>query len=78
MTGSTKRNDAKINTSSRYFPQEYPSAEEIAEQKRIQAEILAEKIAAGPVDPEGTSIRSTKVYSVKMLPGGRGVLRGQG
>ena len=31
MTGSTKRNDAKINTSSRYFPQEYPSAKEIAE-----------------------------------------------
>jgi hypothetical protein len=78
MTGSTKRNDAKINTSSRYFPQEYPSAKEIAEQKRIQAEILAEKIAAGPVDPEGTLIRSTKVYSVKMMPGGRGVLRGQG
>ena len=78
MTGSTKRNDAKINTSACYFPQEHPSAEEIAEQKRIQAEILAEKIAAGPVDPCGTLIRSTKTYSTRMLPGGRGVLRGQG
>ena len=78
MTGSTKRNDAKINTSSRYFPQEYPSAKEIAEQKRIQAEILAEKIAAGPVDPEGTFARPVKTYSLNMLPGGYGVLRGQG
>ena len=78
MAGSTKRSEAKVNTSTRYFPQEYPSAEEIAEQQQIQAEILAEKIAAGPVDPEGTLIRSTKVYSVKMMPGGRGVLRGQG
>ena len=78
MAGSTKRSEAKVNTSTRYFPQEYPSAEEIAEQQQIQAEILAEKMARGPVDPEGTLIRSTKVYSVKMLPGGRGVLRGQG
>ena len=78
MTGSTKRNDAKINTSARYFPQEHPSAEEIAEQKRIQAEILAEKIAAGPVDPCGTFARPVKTYSLNMLPGGYGVLRGQG
>jgi len=78
MSGSTKRCDAKLNTSGRYFPQEYPSQEEIAEQKRIQAEILEEKIARGPVDPEGKLVRSTKVYSLKMLPGGRGVLRGQG
>ncbi len=78
MSGSTKRVDAKLNKTGRYFPQEYPSAEQIAEQKRIQAEILAEKIAAGPVDPEGTLVRSTKVYSVKMMPGGHGVLRGQG
>ena len=78
MSGSTKRVDAKLNKTARYFPQEYPSHDEIAEQKKIQAEILAEKIAAGPVDPESTLIRSTKVYSVKMMPGGYGVLRGQG
>jgi len=78
MSGSTKRKDATLNKTSRYFPQEYPSPEEIAEQKRIQDEIRAEKIARGPADPEGTIVRSTKVYSLKMLPGGRGVLRGQG
>ena len=78
MTGSTKRADAKLNTTGRYFPQEYPSQEQIAEQKRIQAEILAEKIAAGPVDPCGTWVKEDKVYSTRMLPGGRGVLRGQG
>lgn len=78
MPRSTKRKDAKINTSARYFPQEHPSAEEIAEQKRIQAEILAEKIAAGPVDPCGTLVREAKVYSTRMLPSGSGVLRGQG
>ena len=43
MPGSTKRTDAKLNKTDRYFPQEYPNADEIAEQKRIQAEILAEK-----------------------------------
>jgi hypothetical protein len=78
MTRSTKRADAKLNTTGRYFPQEYPSQEEIAEQKRIQAEILAEKIAAGPVDPCGTWVKEDKVYSTRMIPGGRGVLRGQG
>jgi hypothetical protein len=78
MAGSTKRSDAKINTSARYFPQEYPSQEEIADQKRIQDQILAEKIAAGPVDPEGTFARPVKTYSLNMLPGGYGVLRGQG
>jgi len=78
MSGSTRRNDAKLNKTDRYFPQEYPSLEEIAEQKRIQLEILAEKIAAGPPNPEGTFTRPTKVYSLKMLPSGRGVLRGQG
>jgi hypothetical protein len=78
MTGSTKRADAKLNTTGRYFPQEYPSPEEIAEQKRIQVEILAEKIAAGPVDPCGTWVKEDKVYSTRMLPGGHGVLRGQG
>jgi hypothetical protein len=78
MTRSTKRADAKLNTTGRYFPQEYPSQEEIAEQKRIQAEILAEKIAAGPVDPCGTWVKEDKVYSTRMIPGGRGLLRGQG
>jgi hypothetical protein len=78
MSKSTRRKDAKLNKTDRYFPQEYPSAEEIAEQKRIQAEILAEKMAAGPPELEGTFVRLTKVYSVSMLPGGKGVLRGQG
>lgn len=78
MSGSTRRKDAKINKTDKHFPQEYPSPEEIAEQKRIEAEILAEKMAKGPPDPEGTMVRSTKVYSVKMLPGGIGALRGQG
>lgn len=78
MAGSTKRSKAKVNTSTRYFPQEYPSAEEIAEQQQIQAEILAEKMARGPVDPEGTFARPVKTYSSNMLPGGYGALRGQG
>lgn len=78
MAGSTRREDAKLNKTDRYFAQEYPTTEEIAEQKRIQAEILAEKMAARPADPEGTNVRSVKVYSVKMMPGGIGVLRGQG
>lgn len=80
MTGSTRRNDAKPNTTDRYFPQEWPSAEEIAEQERIKAEILAEKIARGPtegIDATNHS-RGVKVYSTRLLPGGRGVLRGQG
>lgn len=55
-----------------------PTQDEIAEQHRIQAEILAGKIAAGPVDPCGTWVKEDKVYSVKMMPGGYGVLRGQG
>jgi hypothetical protein len=78
MSGSTRRNDAKLNKTDRYFPQEYPTPDEIAEQKRIQDEIREEKIAKGPADPEGTMVRSTKVYSLNMLPGGKGVLRGQG
>ena len=78
MSGSTRRNDAKLNKMARYFPQEYPSPEEIAEQKRIQAEIRAEKIAAGPPNPEGVFVRATKVYSLNMLPSGKGILRGQG
>lgn len=78
MSGSTRRNEARLNKTDRYFPQEWPSPEEIAEQKRIQAEILAEKMAAGPPEPEGTFVRPTKVYAVSMLPGGKGVLRGQG
>ena len=78
MSGSTRREDAKPNKTDRYFAQEYPSPEEIAEQKRIQAEILAEKMAARPPNPEGVCERATKIYSLKMLPGGKGVLRGQG
>jgi len=78
MSGSTRRNDARPNKTDRYFPQEWPSPEEIADQKRIQAEILAEKMAAVPPEPEGTAVRLTRVYSVSMLPGGKGVLRGQG
>jgi hypothetical protein len=78
MSGSTRRKDAKPNKTDRYFPQEYPSPEEIAEQQRIQAEIRAEKIAAGPPNPEGVLVRATKTYSLNMLPTGKGVLRGQG
>ena len=78
MPGSTKREDAKINKTDRYFPQEYPSADEIAEQKRIQEEIRAEKIANGPPEtPDRRSWPKDRVFKVGMLPGGRGVLRGQ-
>jgi len=78
MSGSTRRKDARLNKTDRYFPQEYPSPEEIAEQKRIQAEIRAEKIAAGPPNPESVLVRATKTYSLNMLPSGKGILRGQG
>lgn len=74
------RNAANLNKTARYFPQEYPTPEEIAEQKKIQAEILEQKMSVMPTDrPESSSFaRQTKVYSTRMLPGGKGVLRGQG
>lgn len=79
MVGSTRREDAQPNKTDRYFAQEYPNAEEIAEQKRIQAEILAEKIARGPTEgADQRSVGRDRVFKVGMLPSGKGVLRGQG
>lgn len=80
MVGSTRRKDAKVNTTDRYFAQEYPSAEQIEEQKRIQDQIDAERLAKGFPDgtDESNRPRQTKVYSTRMLPSGSGVLRGQG
>lgn len=69
MSKSTRRADAKLNKTDRRFPQEYPSPEEIAEQKRIQAEIDEEKLAAGPRECLGRRGQvNLKMHETRHIP----------
>ena len=73
-----RRSNCELNKRPQINPCDWPSEQEIAEQKARQAEIRREKEMAGPPDTHCAYERDTHVYNTKMMPFGIGKLFNNG
>lgn len=68
----------RINKTDKVYGQEWPTADEIAEQQRIKAEIDLENSMRGPVNcPDRRGMPGAiRVVRTSMLPSGIGIVKG--